>query len=235
MIDYTSSGDVAADQYFDNSFENDGPYVIDGINGISSEQHRISISRYEAKVLVRHWLLRCDQRSAIGVTASRVNRFGMRRIAELVDRGLVKESDVQNIERELYGAASEPAFARGDLGLPFGPGDDLDLPFEPEVTSPRRTLRPGDTLAAIGKDGVTKMVRVIEDARGILTRKSTGLVYYATARVEDGGFISYLNLGDKAIFCRVFETMEELRDHQENPARDWPLISRAEPAVDEAE
>lgn len=82
---------------------------VDEVNGPSSEQVRVPISRHEARLLARHWMERyerCDYRIHFGEmrdgTDGRVIAYAGRRIGELRDAGLVSQDEVDAIAKKAY-------------------------------------------------------------------------------------------------------------------------------------
>jgi len=96
---------------------------VDHVNGAESAQTSVPISRYEAKLLVRHWLTRAEDieffwayYECVGSMDMREQSYAYKRLNELISSGLVSSAEAHAIEDEVWSARAEgwEAVRRGE-------------------------------------------------------------------------------------------------------------------------
>jgi hypothetical protein len=83
--------------------------AVDHVNGASSERRTLAISRYEAKLLARHWLEVIEdierwwaESEQVGSSEMRERAYGYKRVDELIDSGLITVAEAQTINEEVW-------------------------------------------------------------------------------------------------------------------------------------
>jgi hypothetical protein len=88
--------------------------AVDHVNGASSRQSVVAISRYEAKLLVRHWLERAESierwwnvTGQVGSDETRESAYAYHRVNDLCESGLITDAEVGCIRDEVWNAHAD--------------------------------------------------------------------------------------------------------------------------------
>jgi hypothetical protein len=88
--------------------------VVDEVNGPSSKQAQVPISRYEARLLLNHWMKEyeridyfCTAHGCSGSSEMRTSYYTQTRISALRDAGLITQGEVDAAVPEAYAEHAE--------------------------------------------------------------------------------------------------------------------------------